>query len=558
AEQLKSLEASYRSIVAKEQQIKEKTASFSDLNTNLNDYREFIELLNVSGFSILEKCAGRIPTDHVPLLEQSIAKIPHLLFPVQRDQEWTMVLLFALKKDISAVQSTLRDLRFDPNFPEESLFKGTPQEVLEKIQQDREKIAQDLEQLETVRQKFAEQAKKVLPRYAREVHFQSLLLESRQYFKKTARTCVMTGWVPSERVDSIRQEVARITQNTGFIQVVEPAAGSMPKLEVPYQFRNNILLKPFELVVKAYGIPTHGTIDPTPLFAISFMLMFGFMFGDVGDGLVFSLLGLFLALKKKVKVTTRHIGLLLMYCGIVSMVFGFLYGSIFGVEDFLPALWLHPMHNVMTLLTGGLYFGIIMISCGIVINIVNGIRTRDWTRAIFDKAGLLGGLIYWGAVGLIFKTYFLGHSTPGWLWALLIGLPILLLFFKAPFEKSVLKKRHHDEPLGTYLMEMFFEVIEIFMGYLSNTVSFIRVGAFALSHAGLFVAIFSLVDMVRNSTMGGVWAAIILIFGNLLVLVLEGMVVTIQAIRLEYYEFFSKFYTTGGKLYTPIKIDDDL
>ena len=197
-----------------------------------------------------------------------------------------------------------------------------------------------------------------------------------------------------------------------------------------------------------------------------------------------------------------------------------------------------------------------MISVGIIINVLNFIITKKWSEAIFNKTGLLSGIIYWGLIGLIVKTLVFKHTVAGWLWFLIVGLPIIILFFKAPFERIADSKSHHDEGIFAYLMDTVFEIVEIFMGYIANTFSFIRVGAFALSHVGLFFAIFSLAEMLHKGAFGGISATVVIILGNILVLVLEGMIVTIQTIRLEYYEFFSKFFPGEGTLYKPLSLKD--
>jgi V/A-type H+-transporting ATPase subunit I len=157
----------------------------------------------------------------------------------------------------------------------------------------------------------------------------------------------------------------------------------------------------------------------------------------------------------------------------------------------------------------------------------------------------------------VVASFLANEPVPVKLLLLGIGVPLLLIFLREPimavFER---RKVSFEQGVFTYLMETVIEIMEIVTGYLGNTVSFIRVAAFSLAHVGLFIAVFSLVEMVKGGASGIFYSALILILGNTVIIALEGLVVTIQAIRLEYYEFFSKFFVGGGVAYKPIGMDD--
>ena len=160
--------------------------------------------------------------------------------------------------------------------------------------------------------------------------------------------------------------------------------------------------------------------------------------------------------------------------------------------------------------------------------------------------------MYWG--GIVAVSIFLSNKPiPVKLLVGAIGVPILLLFFREPIlALASRRKMVFETGVGSYIFESIIEVVEILIGYLANTVSFIRVAAFSLAHVGLFIAVFSLVDMVKGKSGGMIYSILILVLGNVGIIALEGLVVTIQAIRLEYYEFFGKFFSGGGVAYKPI------
>jgi V/A-type H+-transporting ATPase subunit I len=271
--------------------------------------------------------------------------------------------------------------------------------------------------------------------------------------------------------------------------------------------------------------------------------MFGGLFGDLGHGLLLVLASLFLTRSKKDKI--RQAGALIRYCGISSALFGFFYGSVFGFE--FPSVWMKPMENLTGIFRLSIMLGVAMISLGIIINVVNSLRDKDYLKALFDKAGLIGGVVYWSAIALFSKMFFAKTQIPV-VYSFLIfgGLAVLFLY---PLAEFFLKKK--KESIFESFMESMVNILEIIMGYLANTVSFIRVGAFALAHAGLFVAIFQLSKIVRNSG-GDLGAWVVIILGNILVICLEGLVVSIQSLRLNYYEFFSKFFLSGKYEYKPL------
>ena len=248
--------------------------------------------------------------------------------------------------------------------------------------------------------------------------------------------------------------------------------------------------------------------------------------------------------------------MLLFYGGCASIVFGFLFGSIFGVEHLLPALWVKPMESITHLFKIAIYFGIGMITLSIGINMINGIRNRDFWGVLFDKAGLLAAILYW--CGIVVVTRMLSEEAGGSVSPLVLILmlaSIVLLFLREPIIHLAQGKRKlFSEGVAMGIMGGIVEILEIFLGFLTNTVSFIRVAAFGLAHAGLFMAIFSLSDAM-SGVAGGLASWLVIILGNVLIICLEGLVVSIQAVRLEFYEFFSRFFEAGSVAYRPVRVE---
>ena len=327
-------------------------------------------------------------------------------------------------------------------------------------------------------------------------------------------------------------------------------------------------LAPFQMLVENYSVPEYGTINPTPFVAVAYLIMFGLMFGDAGQGLVILLLGL-LGIKfgKKVSSGIRKLFHLFVFCGSASIVTGILFGSYFGYP-LIPPVWFNyhsvvlghssggPIADVYGILGITIFFGITVIGLGLVLNWINLLRKRDWFTLFLDKAGLLGGWMY--GCGVYTAFYFVGENykvlPPSSFLLPAFGIPVVILLFKAPLHHFIdPEKREHGLSVFTFidfLMEWIVELLEIFSGYLANTLSFMRVAGLGIAHVSLMAAF----DSIAEMTGGGIAGIIILFLGNVLVIALEGLSAGIQALRLNYYEFFSKYFTGKGIAYNPVSI----
>jgi V/A-type H+-transporting ATPase subunit I len=302
--------------------------------------------------------------------------------------------------------------------------------------------------------------------------------------------------------------------------------------------------------------------------------MFGLMFADVGQGLILAMLGIlgvFLLKKNEAKKGLYHLSWLIIWCGFSSVLFGALFGSFFGMRIF-PPLWFdfhgiisgHSARNsvindVFDILSITIYFGITVIALGLFFNWINIIRTRKWMELFFDKGGIIGGWIYGG--GIYVASYMIAHDykgfPPGRILFLMVGLPSLLIFIKEPYHFFKHEREQSDRKFGVFtllnfLMGWIVELLDIFSGYLSNTLSFMRVAGLGIAHVCLMISFFTLAGMTS-----GIASVVILILGNVLVIGLEGLTAGIQALRLNYYEFFTKFFHGTGKLYTPISLNSN-
>lgn len=356
---------------------------------------------------------------------------------------------------------------------------------------------------------------------------------------------VLTGFVPIKKVDEFKQIF------TGMdIKVSVNDPDDLPTLTPPTLLSNNRFFEPFDMFVEMYGLPAYKDLDPTPFVAVTFCLLFGIMFGDLGQGAVLALGGYLLNKKKPMKLAA-----IASRIGLFSMFFGFLYGSVFGLETLL-----NPIHQqlfgvkhklievmdsnfTMPLLICAIAIGAILILITMTINITLNLKRKNYGEVLFSQNGF-AGFIFYGYIICIATTMVLGgpNLMNPILMSICLGIPVACFLLKEPLVSLISGKglKPHGT-WGSYLLEAFFEAFEILLSFVTNTMSYLRVGGFVLSHAGMMLVVMTLVEMTGNA------GIIVFIIGNIFVMCLEGLIVGIQTLRLEYYEMFSRYFEGGGK-----------
>lgn len=351
-------------------------------------------------------------------------------------------------------------------------------------------------------------------------------------------------------------KIKKVKSKTGEIQdfvVQDFPAGLEEGLEPPTVLKNNWFAKPFELFVEMYGLPHYGEFDPTLFLSLTYSLLFGIMFGDLGQGFLLLLIGTYLF-----KKTGGALWAIVQRISLSSMFFGLIFGSVFGYEHLLDPLFhalgfhekpIEVMSNAFTmpLLLSAVALGAVLILSSIIINTVLKFKHKHYGEAFFSQNGL-AGIIFYGSIILgVALEFGLGIKVVNPLTlGLFIVTPLLLILLHIPLGKLIEKMHYHPhEGWGGFLVESIFELLEVVLSFMTNTMSFLRVGGFVLSHAGMMLVVMTLRDMTGNA------GFIVVILGNLFVMALEGLIVGIQTLRLEYYEMFSRYFEGGGKKYIP-------
>lgn len=342
---------------------------------------------------------------------------------------------------------------------------------------------------------------------------------------------VFSGWVPKRAVGALRSALEVRFHGRDLLLAREPGPDDAGK--VPSLLTYPVWLRPFTGLVRSYGVPRYGEFDPALLFAFSYVLLFGAMFGDVGHGAVLLMAALLL------RGRFAWLGWIGSAAGLASICFGLLYGSVFGYEDWIAPLWQSPLHDPARMLALAVASGVGFISVTLLINTYNRLSARHWADALLDGGGLMGLVLYLAALsGLRGALAGEGFGTTNGLVAsaALVAIAVRL----------VLKT---EGSMGERLVVALVESMETAINLFANTLSFLRVAAFSLNHVALALAVFTIAAGLTTTGHG-----IAIVLGNLVILVLEGGIVAIQALRLMYYEGFSRFFAGDGVEFRPLSL----
>ncbi|WP_296129310.1 V-type ATPase 116kDa subunit family protein [uncultured Anaerococcus sp.] len=412
-----------------------------------------------------------------------------------------------------------------------------PDENLDAIEAKLENIDKELDSLEKDIDNFKGKNEETFEALPSTVEYYEKSEDIISKMAKGEKYLYLTGWVPNSKVKDF-ESLARKYAKTN-VEVKKKY-----NQEPPTKLRNNKLFRPFEFLVNMYGAPNYNEIDPTPFFAVTYMLLYGMMFGDLGQGLIFILLSFF------VDKINKTFGSLIRRIGFSACFFGLMYGSFFGIETLIPTLLIKPFDNIMKVLIASVAFGIMLLVIAYCLGIYNKlVKQKNIEEGIFGKEGLAGLLMMISFVLLILNIVKV-NPLPMPVALCLLIISIIMIVFSKPIAAKIEKRDEvFESSASDYYVESSFSIIEALLSVFSNLVSFTRVGAFAINHVGLYMAF----EVMSKLVGGGIFGIIILIFGNVLIIGLEGMIVFIQGLRLEFYEMFSKYYQGNGRKFRPIK-----
>lgn len=536
-------------------------------------------------FANLKASYGEL--EHLSFLSLKIGKIDPTVFEelkfacgeraviVPLGEDKTRILAASSKKGRFALDTELKRFGFVPlEIPKD--FMGIPDDVLESLKVQVCEIEKVVENIKKEKEEYKTSHKQEIIRLLGNFSIGKQIHDIKEKLEATQLVYRITGWIPAVDSDLVMKDLDELTEGRVAIRAYDPK--EVPSVtdeneKVPVKLKHGKFVTSFERMIFSYGSPVYGTIDPTPFVAFFFTLLFGIMFGDLGQGLVFVIVGILLTKHWIPFFKSWHkFGPIFIAIGCSSSIMGLLTGEFFcnehilePVGKFLTGLFvgkenafapiLHMMPSADTVGQMFMFFlftigvGFVINSVGLIINIINNFIMKNYGKAIFGKTGICGTVFFWYVVSMVIRIFAFGSSIAIYDW-IVIGITLLGVFFAEPLERLVEgHKPVFENGLFSAIIQGIVELLEVVSSYLSNSVSFLRVGAFALAHAVLSYIIYTMSNLIPIV----IGQIAVLIIGNAIVIVLEGMIVAIQVIRLQYYEFFSKFFTETGKEFVPFK-----
>ena len=529
--------------------------SLEEAESSLGKISHFSELdydiSSILHFKFIKFRFGRISREYYDKFYNYVYdSVDTVLYRCDEDQEYVWCVYFVPGSISDKVDAIYASMHFERTFiPDE--YEGTPVEATHELEHQ---LAELYEKIRDVDEKIGS----ALESHAEELRaaYRKLETYSGNFDVRKLAACtkdkdhtfyILCGWMSETDAKAFRKELEEDHDTFCFVEEDHDNIISRP----PTKLRNPGLFRPFEMFIRMYGLPSYEEIDPTVILGLTYSFLFGFMFGDAGQGLCLMLGGYLLYRAKKMNLAA-----IISCCGFFSTIFGFLFGSVFGFENIIKPLWLRPktamtnlpfVGNLNTVFIVAIAMGMGIVLMTMVLNVINSLRSHDTEKAFFDTNGI-AGIVFYGALAVTIILYMSGHVLPATaVLVVMFVIPLLVIFFKEPL--TALAEKHAKimpEEKGMFFVQGVFELFEVCLSYFSNTLSFVRVGAFAVSHAAMMEVVLMLAGAEAGTPN---WLVVVL--GNLFVCGMEGLIVGIQVLRLEYYELFSRFYRGTGREFKP-------
>lgn len=554
---IRRIQSDYQELSNKRADLESQLAALDESLRVIRPFRNInYNISSILKFQFIHFRFGRIEKEYYQKFEKYIYEnLDTIFIKCDEDDQYVWGLYFVPEHEAQKVKAVYSSMHFERIYMPDT-YEGTAKEAFEQLTETRNRAAADLASADQKKADFLLRNQKDIVASRNAIAQLSGNFDVRRLAACTHGDkdvfYILCGWMTEKDAHYFQNDIKDDSRIFCIIdgeedEHLKPGIHQQP----PTKLKNPKLFKPFEMYIKMYGLPAYNEMDPTWFVALTYSFIFGAMFGDVGQGLLL-FIGGFLLYKFK------HITLagIISCAGVFSTIFGFMFGSIFGFEDVLKPLWIRPIDHMTTLPFLGklntvfivaVAFGMFLIIVAMILHIINAAKSKDVEGTWFDANGV-AGLVFYLAVVVTIVLFMTGNPLPGGIvMGVMFGVPLLLIFLKEPLARRIEKRADKMETgPGMYVVQGFFEMFETLLSYFSNTISFIRIGAFAVSHAAIMEVVLQLAGAESGHPN---WIGVI--FGNLFVCGFEGLIVGIQVLRLEYYEMFSRFYSGSGRAFNP-------
>jgi len=535
-----------------------------DMLTELRQIKQMLSILSrfkinldvLNEMQFVYVAVVTVSSKNIPELETALSSIDSILVhhrAIANGQEFVFVATSTKHGD--EIDKILKNHNAE-RFQKPAELPESSSEALQEVDAQAKELLESKEVLLEDLKKIAEENRQRLSALEETAQNISNVLTNKQKSLESKHLVTIKGFVPKKEFNALETKIVDKVDKVLLVEKEaepqEAQAQDEPK-DPPTKIHNRSFARPFEIITNLYGIPHYDEIDPTPLMAITFPLLFGFMFGDAGHGLVLLSIGLTLGFLIKKNQGIRSFGWILAACGIGAIFAGILFGEFFG-KNIFPPLWFDPFEDVTDFLLFSLFIGIIQIMSGFVLDFVNYTLKGNIIDAVATSLPKM--LFYAGGIYLI-AVYQLDFGN--WLSGPILFplIPFIFLIFGKLIIVKTLQKTGHPPKMSIIhesLMERVFESGDLVTRLLSNTMSYARILALLMAHWALTLVTYTISGMVFPTPLiGTIVGGIIIVGGNIFVMAFEGLIVFIHTLRLHFYEWFSKFYEGTGVPFSPFK-----
>jgi V/A-type H+-transporting ATPase subunit I len=544
--------------------LNEALSSLQEKTEQLNYVRSMLERLKLmdadlaamEDLKLIYVTVASVPAKNIPGLEAALGSYPAFINRYSITKEVTFVCLALPAKYQAEAERILKTYHGEVfHIPKE-----LPHDINQALKEVNKQIKENTDKEKTVQDtlnKLGEENRETLISTKETSENLLNLLNAEKKILQSGRLATVRGFVPQKKFQELNEKVTGMLEGKVLVLSNDVPASADP----PTKFKHGRFVRPFEELTKLYGVPHYDEVDPTPIMAITFPTIFGLMFGDLGHGLVLLFGGLIVGLLIKGNRAIKNVCYILAACGLGACIAGLVFGEAFGQPLPWGPLWINPTENptvnVFTFIVFTLFVGVIQIISGIVLEMANFALKHQYADALLTSGAKIA--FYVGGVYLIvaYQLNFGAWLSGPILWPLLafvvlvVGKPLYLKMSKA----SVHAEGEHAEQ--DTLSGRLFEGGDLVTRLLSNTISYSRILALLMAHWALLLVTYTVAGLVNpagaTSLLGFVLGGVIIVFGNIFVLALEGLIVFIHTLRLHFYEWFSKFYAGTGLEFKPFR-----
>ena len=522
-----------------------KIQKFKGLDTKIND------LLSCEYVKVR---FGKLPKESFEKLSFYSAEEDIMFFPCTSDSVYFWGIYFAPLERVNQIDRIFSGLYFE-NIEIER-FEGTIEDRISDLESKFEEIKNKISDLDKKINLLWQQHKGQCMRVYSKLRELETFYSIRKFAARYNESFILVGWIPAENEREFCGKLSEINGVEYSTETGRNILGHSP----PVRLKNSKLFKPFEFFIDTYGLPSYDEIDPTVFVSLTYTLLFGIMFADLGQGLVVSILGYILWKLKGFKL-----GAPLVVCGISSAFFGTLFGSVFGYENLLDSFYkstfglqekpidIMDSKNIETIIYSAVVIGVLLMIIAMIINIYSLFRRQRIGDAIFGQNGISGLVLYISSVVLLLDSVVFNLRLTNTVNILVfIVIPLVFIMFGEVLGALLERKSNwRPENWADYFIQGIFELFEIVLSYITNTMSFLRVGAFVLVHGGMMMVVFTVANMSS-----GIGYFLVVLLGNVFVICLEVLLAGIQVLRLEFYEMFNRFFEGQGRPFRPVVLSE--